>query len=377
MAQMTYRETCELFTKSGYEMVEMGTGDGLTAICPRMGGRIVAASVAGPEGRNPFFVNPVDVRGEAGAEKLVFRGGLGGRDWLGPEGCGDMSFYFRQGPLTMENWYVDDRQSLPAMRVAEQSPEIVTTVGEIHMPNLRGNLFDIELTQAMRLMKDTEEALGVELPAETKCVSFERTTTFKNIGTAAWDEKYGQAMIWFLLMLRGSDDFFIVAPIKDGGGREVIDYEFDGGPIGPDRLQVRQDRKYLWYKGDGRGRGKIGQTPARAAGIAYGLDLDHEMLTVLTYDVDPEAAYLDNRWTEKAHASGGDVMDAYNNFAETEALPGRFCEIEAVSPALALRPDESAALVTSTTFIQAKRATLLEVIQETSGCDLTEETFGG
>ena len=116
-------------------------------------------------------------------------------------------------------------------------------------------------------------------------------------------------------------------------------------------------------------------TPDRSAGIVYALDLDRDFLTMLRFDVHTAADYLDNRWTEKAQTAGGDVMDAYNNLDEGEELPGRFCELEAVSPALRLAPNQSAALKTTTAFCQGPRQALLQIIKTTSGRDLTNETF--
>ncbi|MBN1435699.1 MAG: hypothetical protein JW936_01370 [Sedimentisphaerales bacterium] len=375
MSDMTYQETVNLFESSGYELTIMGEGESLLAICPAMGGRVVAATVSGPSGHNPFFVNPVDVKGGVEAEKLIFRGGLGARDWLGPEGCGDMSFYFRKKPVVMENWYVDERQSIPAMKVQKATAGQVTTVGEIHMPNLRGNEFDIEMQQAMRLVGDPKAALGAEVPGGVKYLGFTRGTSYKNIGSATWSEDYGFCMIWFLLMLRGSDNMFIIAPFKDGLGDEVIDYRFDDRDISADRLMVRREGGYVLYRGDGLERGKIGMVPQRAAGVLYGLDLDRGYLTVLRYPVDTQADYMNNLWTEEANSTGGDVVDAYNNKFDEEALPGRFCEMEAVSPRLALGPGESAAFETTTGFFQGPVESLKGIIKATSGCDLGNETF--
>lgn len=372
---MTYRQTRELFSQSGYETVEMESGRGKVAICPDMGGRIVAASVDADDGYNPFFVNPVDVANGPGADKLIFRGGLGGRDWLGPEGCGDMSFYFRKGPLTFENWYVDNRHNLVKMAVDSATTQRVVTRGEIHMPNLRGNIFDIGVVQEMKLLPDCTDGLGVTLPSGAGYVAFERTTTFTNIGKQNWGKEYGYAMIWFLLMLRASDRMFIMAPYEQGQAEAVIDYRFDDTDIPPDRLIMRDEGSYAIFKGDGQSRGKIGQRPDRSAGILYGLDLDREFLTLLRFDIDRNGKYLDNRWTEQANTKGGDVMDAYNNMYDSEVLPGQFCEMETVSSRLGLAPNESASLRTKTGFFACSRNQMGAIVKETSGRDITCETF--
>lgn len=376
MSDMTYGETLALFRASGYELVEMKDGACRVAICPKMGGRIVAASLWHEEGTNPFFVNPVDVKGGPGSEKLVFRGGLGGRDWLGPEGCGDMSFYFKKGPLTFENWYVNNDQSIPQLAVQVHKADHVVTAGEFHVPNLRGNMFDIAIEQDMKLLTKSQSRFGLDTPKNSLFVGFERVTSFTNIGKATWSEAYGFAMIWFLLMLRSSDAMYVLVPFKDGKGPEVIDYEFDNGPIPAERLMVRREKKYILFNADGYVRGKIGQTPDRATGVMYAVDLERGTLTVLKYDVDTKTPYLDNRWTQEAHSSGGDVMDSYNNHADSPTLPGRLFELEAVSPRLALAPGQKASMRTVTGFFHGDREMINSVVQATGGGDISKETFG-
>lgn len=374
---LTYKQTTDIFEKSGYELFELTSGQQKIAVCPAMGGRVVAATLAGDDGFNPFFVNPTDVKGGPEAEKLIFRGGLGARDWLGPEGCGDMSFYFHKKPLTFENWYVDDRQSLPKMQVKEPTKDNeLTAVGEIHINNLRGNQFDILMQQKLKLLTDASEPFGVKPGSEISFVGLERTTTFENIGRSPWSEEYGFAFIWFLAMLRAGDRSYVIAPYKDGPGREVIDYQFnDGRPIPPDRLTVRADEKYVVFKADGNERAKIGFTPQRTLGIVYGMDAGRELLCALKFDVHPNADYLSNLWTEQPVVTGGNVLDAYNNFGNNPVLPGRFYELEAVSPRLELEPGRSFSLTTTTGFFQGRREVLNEIVSITSKIDISGEEF--
>ena len=375
MADMTYAETVGLFRDCGYELCEMSSGANRLAVCPAMAGRIVAASVAGEDGYNPFFVNPVDVKGGPEAEKLIFRGGLGGRDWLGPEGCGDMSFYFRKAPLVFENWCVDERQSLMQAVATHADKGRVVTSGEFHVRNLRGKAFDVAVEQEMLFADDCQEALGVAVPDGARYLGFRRATTYTNIGQQGWGDDYGCAMIWFVLMLRGGDDMFVVVPFNDGAGPGVEDYRFDDKDIPADRLIRRVEKGYALFKADGQCRGKIGVKPGRATGFVYGLDLEREFMTMLRYSVEDGAGYLNNLWTEDAQTEGGNVLDAYNNLDSEPILPGRFCELETVSPCLRLGPGDSYTLKTATAFFQGPRAVLEQVIKGTSGCDLGAETF--
>lgn len=376
-ADLSYRQTIDLIRQAGYNIVELRKGDTRVAISPDLAGRVVATTVSGPDGFNPLFLNPVDVLGGPAADKLVFRGAIGARDWLGPEGCGDMSFYFHEKPLVFENWYVNDDHNLPRLKVAGSATQRqVTTVGEIHVSNLRGNKFDIELRQQVQLLSDPTGLLGLALNEPVDAVGFERQTSFKNIGNHAWNEDYGHAMIWYLLMLRATDNMYIMAPFQDGPGPEVVDYNFnDGQPIPPDRLIVRPGKQYIIFRADARLRGKIGMSPARSRGVACALDLDRNMVTVLRFDVDRNAEYLNNLWTEEPQTTGGNCMDAYSNTRTNEALPGPFCEIEAVSPRLELAPGETGTLRTVSVFIKADADTLKDIVRQACSCDVAGETF--
>ena len=73
---LTYQQTIRLFQSNGYELVQLVNGTQKLAVCPSLGGRVVAATFAGDDGFNPFFVNPVDIKGGPEAEKLIFRGAI-------------------------------------------------------------------------------------------------------------------------------------------------------------------------------------------------------------------------------------------------------------------------------------------------------------
>ena len=374
---LTYQQTIRLFQSNGYELVQLVNGTQKLAVCPSLGGRVVAATFAGDDGFNPFFVNPVDIKGGPEAEKLIFRGAIGARDWLGPEGCGDMSFYFHKKPIVFENWYVDDRQNLPKMKVEEMSSSTnVVTTGEIHINNLRGNQFDIRIEQKAELITKVSDVFDIELPAEAAFVGVRRTTTFENIGNNSWDEEYGYSFIWYLAMLRASDESYVIVPYKDDSGPIVIDYRFnDNQKIASDRLMLREEQEYIVFRADGSERGKIGFTPKRTLGIVYSVDISRQMLCALKFDLYPEANYMNNLWTENAITTGGNALDIYNNTGGNPVLPGRFYELEAVSPRLELEPGQSFSLRTTICFFHSSRQIMNHIISKTGNRDISGEKF--
>ena len=303
------------------------------------------------------------------AEQFIFRGALGARDWLGPEGCGDFSFYFKDAnkPLDLDNWRIDDRQNLAPMTVMHHDDTTAITQGTIGIENLRGNRFDIRSTQTMEFLPvppagiDMDADLMAQLMAH---VGFRRLTTFTNIGNHAWGDDYGYAMIWFLLMLHATDANRIILPFVPGAEQPILDYRFGDCPIDPARLAIDTANHYVTFTADGLVRSKIGQKPAVSTGTMFSLYSDLDLLVVLRFDVDHDADYLNNTWTDTPIITDGTTLDAYNNDASNPVLPGRFCEMEAVGPALSLSPGESSTLTTTVNLFHGPGPMLNDLIEQ-------------
>jgi len=203
-----------------------------------------------------------------------------------------------------------------------------------------------------------------------------RTTTFENIGNNSWDEEYGYSFIWYLAMLRASDESYVIVPYKDDSGPIVIDYRFnDNQKIASDRLMLREEQEYIVFRADGSERGKIGFTAKRTLGIVYSVDISRQMLCALKFDLYPEANYMNNLWTENAITTGGNALDIYNNTGGNPVLPGRFYELEAVSPRLELEPGQSFSLRTTICFFHSSRQIMNHIISKTGNRDISGEKF--
>ena len=82
-------------------------------------------------------------------------------------------------------------------------------------------------------------------------------------------------------MFNPSPAIIIVIPVKPGEekliGPKVNDSYF--GKISDDRLKVTGD--HIFFKADGKSRGKIGIPPLRATGVMGSYDSDNKILTLL------------------------------------------------------------------------------------------------
>jgi hypothetical protein len=98
----------------------------------------------------------------------------------------------------------------------------------------------------------------------------------------------------------------------------------------------------IYFKTDGKARGKLGMNAKRTLNIAGNYDPISKRLTVVTFDTDPKATYLNQEWNPDKDPLTGDALNAYNDGPlEDGSIMGPFLELESSSPAAFLQPGES------------------------------------
>jgi hypothetical protein len=112
------------------------------------------------------------------------------------------------------------------------------------------------------------------------------------------------------------------------------------GEIPSDR--IRYDQGILFFKADGKSRGKLGIHPSNAKPIAGSYDTLHRVLTITLFDVDSAGKYLNQEWNTHKPPFSGDAVNAYNDgpLADGSQM-GPFYELESVGPAASLAPGGS------------------------------------
>lgn len=112
------------------------------------------------------------------------------------------------------------------------------------------------------------------------------------------------------------------------------------GEIPAERLKHTDD--VLYFKADGKSRGKLGVVPGKAKSFAGSYDSKNKVLTALMFDVEPQAKYLNQEWNITKLSFSGDAVNAYNDgpLADGSQM-GPFYEIESVSPAAFLKPNQT------------------------------------
>ena len=142
--------------------------------------------------------------------------------------------------------------------------------------------------------------------------------------------------------------------------------------------RIKMTGEILFFKGDGRERGKIGITPKRSKGIAGSWQKDSGTLTLVR--VSPadghskQWPFVDSQWREDVDPFAGDEINAYNDGPpEPGAKPlGPFYELESSSPALFLEPGKTHTHSQTTLHLAGPREALDAIAKRTLGVGLDE-----
>lgn len=379
-----YQQDLELL-KAHVAVVELTdpAGRARVAVVPAYQGRVMTSTTAGAHGESLGWINTELV---SSGGKLAHMNPYGGEDrfWLGPEG-GQFALFFAPGvPFDFEHWQTPPLiDTEPFERVGGDSTEAVFR-RHASLTNRAGFTFHLAIDRTVRLLDEgvVEDLVGVDLPTAASVVAFESENRVTNVGDQPWRKQTGLPSIWILGMFPPSPGATIVIPFEPGPVEEkgpiVNDAYF--GKVPEDRLVV--EKGVLFFRGDGRARGKIGIPPRRARPICGSYDPERKLLTLvqLTFD-SPTDQYVNSMWENQEHPFAGDVVNAYNDGppAPGEKPLGPFYELESSSPALALAPGASAVHVHRTIHLQGDAATLDPIAHHALGVGIDEirAAFGG
>ena len=244
------------------------------------------------------------------------------------------------------------------------------------LPNYSGTVFDLRLERTVRLVTVSEalRALGVDDASGLEGVAFESQNRIENTGALPWRKETGLVSVWILGMFNPSPATTVVIPFRPGSRGPVVNDAYFG-KVPADRLVVRD--RVLFFRGDGKHRGKIGLPPSRALPVLGSYDAAAHVLTLVEF-TRPEGAtdYVNSMWQIQDAPFAGDVVNSYNDGPPAPgAKPlGPFYELETSSPAAALAPGASLVHRHRTLHIVGEESALDRVAQRVLGAGLTEIT---
>lgn len=367
-------------------LIELIRDDLRVAIAPEYQGRVMTSTASGPTGASFGWINPKviadGIKPEAerrGLAKHIHVFGGEERLWFGPEG-GPFSLFFGPGvPQEFAHWRTPaaiDTEPFPVLGKAEA--ERVVFARALRLPNRAGTVFDFHVRREVHLRgpEALTPLLGEASPTDLRVVGYTTDNTVKNTGSSAWTRTTGAPSIWLLGMFRPSARTTMFFPFKTGSVEErgrIANTNYFGA-IPPDRYVANEGM--LFFKGDGRERGKLGLTARRSSGLAGSWQPDTGVLTLLVAapPQGPAAAwpYVDSQWRDDVDPFGGDFINAYNDGPPEPGAPplGPFYELESSSPALLLEPGASYTHTQTTLHLTGPRSSLVRVCQRIFGLDL-------
>ncbi|WP_421809880.1 DUF6786 family protein [Flagellimonas sp.] len=340
------------------------------AISGKYQAKVFTSSVSGDEGQSMGWIN-YDAFGKTDPHMNAYGGES--RFWLGPEGNA-FSLFFKPGAeMTFENWKTPAPIDNDEWDVTEESDTSVTLERTMEIENYAGHLLHIRAQREIKILtaQQMEELLGVQTKG-IKSVGYKTRNTITNIGDFEWTKETGAPCIWILDMFPPSEETTIFIPYKEEGAGPVATTDYFG-EIPEDRIGYGEGM--LVFKADGKSRGKLGIPPNRATPMAGSYDAINNVLTITLFDVDSKGTYLNQEWNLEGNPLMGDAVNAYNDGPlEDGSQMGPFYELESVSPAAFIKPNESLSHDHAVFHLTGKRENLEQIVEEVFGTTIDRIT---
>lgn len=324
--------------KDSVIVLQTEAGNAQLIVSPKYQGKVFTSTADGLKGKSFGWINYKAFKDELDPNM----NGYGGEDrlWLGPEG-GKYSIFFKPGvKMEFSNWHTPPPIDSESWNLVSSTGKTISLSKDMSLLNYAGTTLKIKVNRDIEILENTaiEKALDIKLDETIKSVGFKTGNTLTNAGDSAWTQQTGAPCMWNLDMFAPSPKTVIVIPYNEKAPGNVATTDYFG-QIPPER--VKYSEGILYFKADGKARGKLGIPPPRAKTVAGSFDAQNNVLTITQFDIDNNGTYLNQEWTTDKNPLAGDAVNAYNDgpLAHGGQL-GPFYEIESVSPAAFLKPGE-------------------------------------
>ena len=323
------------FLNTKDSIILLQNGDAAIAISPKYQGRVFTSTANGSSGRSFGWVNQKAFVGAPDPHMNAYGGE--NRIWLGPEG-GKFSLFFPKGAeMVFKNWKTPAPFDTEPWELRARSDSSVELEKTMELVNYQGITLRLEVNRKISLISNIFSYLRIPGTDGVSAVGYETENQLKNTGSTEWNEQTGMPCIWILDMFNPSDQSTIIIPYQGSAKPATTDYF---GEIPADRIRYKNN--LLFFKADGKHRGKLGIHPAAATPVECSYDSLHGVFTVTRFDMDNQSPYLNQEWKISKPPFSGDAVNAYNDGPlEGGGQLGPFYELESVSPAAFLKPLQS------------------------------------
>ncbi|MGC1391296.1 MAG: DUF6786 family protein [Bacteroidales bacterium] len=364
------------FLKKHTTIVELRNGNSAITLVPSWQARVMTSTAEGDQGFSFGWINRTLIASGKSAPHINAFGGEE-RLWLGPEG-GQFSIFFSKGKsFVYDNWQTPAFLDTTPFQLISSTDSSALFGNDITTENYSGTFLKFRIERDVTLLseKEIEKLISVDLKG-INSVAYRSDNKLINKGEVAWKKETGLLSIWMLGMFNPSPAIIIAIPVKPGEekliGPKVNDNYF--GKISGDRLRVSGN--HIFFKADGKSRGKIGIPPLRATGVMGSYDSDNKILTLLICRLpEDKKDYVNSSWKIQEDPFSGDALNSYNDGPlEDGSQMGPFYELETSSPAADLKPGESLSHIQYTLHLKGDVQELDKVARKVLGVSLAEIT---
>lgn len=362
------------FLKKYTKIIELkNTGSAITLV-PAWQGRVMTSTSEGDLGFSYGWINHELI---SSGKVLPHINAFGGEErlWLGPEG-GQFSIFFSRGKtFVYENWQTPAFLDTAPFEIVTTTDSSALLASDISTENYSGTSFKLRIERKITLLSEKEVNKQTSFDVNgLNCVAYKSENTLTNKGNNGWRKETGLLSIWILGMFNPSPAVIIVIPVKPDDGKISVPKVNDNyfGKISPDRLKVSGD--HIFFRADGKSRGKIGIPPLRSTGIMGSYDSENKILTLLVCRMaEGKHEFVNSSWQIQDNPYSGDALNSYNDGPlEDGTQMGPFYELETSSPAVELKPGESLSHVQFTIHLTGDITKLDNVSLKVLGVSLEE-----
>jgi hypothetical protein len=328
------------FLQQHDSVIVLSNGDAArVVVSAKYQGKVFASTAAGDTGASLGWIHYKAFEGKPDLHMNAY----GGEDrlWLGPEG-GRFSLFFPPGArMDFVNWKTPAAFDTEPWDVTAHTDSSVSLRKDMQLTNYAGTRLNLSIDRQITIFDRAGIDSALSLPAggNVQAVGYRTVNTLTNTGGQPWTETTGMPCIWMLDMFPPSPSTVIVVPYAQGDGSKPATTDYFG-EIPADRIKL--DSGILFFRADGKLRGKLGIHPRRALPVAGSYDAQHHVLTIIQFDTDTSARYLNQEWNTTKPPFSGDAVNAYNDGPLTDGSQmGPFYELESVSPAAFLAPRQA------------------------------------
>ena len=294
------------------------------------------------------------------------------RIWLGPEG-GPFSLFFARGfEMSFANWKIPAAFDTEPWELLSASDTMASLKKNMKLPNYAGTELKLAITRQIRVLDKSaiRQFLNISYGSEVKAVGYSTDNILTNTGSFQWNDSSGMPCIWMLDMFPPSATTTVIIPYKKDTAGKIANTGYFG-EIPPARIKYVDST--LFFKADGKMRGKLGVVPHSAKNVAGSYDAEKKTLTIALFDVSQTAPYLNMEWDTKKPPFSGDAVNAYNDGPlEDGRQLGPFYELESVSPAAFLAPGQSLTHTHSVFHFTGDENTMDSICKKTLGVSLEQ-----